>query len=120
VRLKTDENIPLRVVQLLLDHGHDVETVAQEQLVGEPDHRVAKAAADEDRMILTTDRGFGDVRTHPPGSHPGIVVVHARELRQSVILMLIGTFLVEHDFDAFVGCNVVIEPGSVRVRRQQG
>lgn len=119
MRLKADENIPLRVVGLLLDHGHDVQTVAQEQLVGEPDQHVAQAAADEDRMILTTDRGFGDIRTYPPGSHPGILVVHARELRQSVILMLVGTFLVEHEFEAFVGCNVVIEPGSVRIRRPQ-
>lgn len=25
-------------------------------------------------MLITLDRGFGDVRVHPPGSHPGIVV----------------------------------------------
>jgi hypothetical protein len=26
-------------------------------------------------MILTLDRGFGDVRSYPPGSHPGIIVL---------------------------------------------
>lgn len=39
MRIKADENIPLRVVELLIDHGRDVDTVAQEQMVGEPDHR---------------------------------------------------------------------------------
>lgn len=117
MRLKADENIPRAVVGLLVEHGHDVHTVADEQLVGQTDPVVAEAAASEGRMIVTTDRGFGDVRLYPPGTHPGILVVHARELRQSVILMLLGTFLVQHDVGQFVGCNVVIEPGSVRVRR---
>jgi predicted nuclease of predicted toxin-antitoxin system len=117
VRFKADENIPRAVVGLLVEHGHDVETVADEQLVGQTDLVVAQAAANEGRIVITSDRGFGDVRLYPPGTHPGILVVHARELRQSVILMLLATFLVEHDVEEFAGCNVVIEPGSVRVRR---
>lgn len=117
MRFKGDENIPLQAIQLLADHGHDVTTVADERLKGGSDTRVLAAATAEQRMVLTTDRGFADIRAHPPGTHPGIVVVHARDLRQSVIVMLLGTFIVEHDFDDFVGCNVVIEPGSVRVRR---
>lgn len=117
MRFKTDENISRAVVGLLIEHGHDVHTVVDEQLVGQTDLVVIEAAAREDRMVVTTDRGIGDVRLYPPGTHPGILVVHALELRQSVILMLLGTFLVEHDLEEFAGCNVVIEPGSVRVRR---
>ena len=117
MRFKADENIPRTVVDLLVEKGHDVETVADEELVGETDLRVAAAAAREGRMVVTADRGFGDVRLYPPGSHPGILVVHARELRQSVILMLLATFLLEHHVEDFARCNVVIEPGSVRVRR---
>jgi hypothetical protein len=45
------------------------------------------------------------------------MVVHAREMRQSVILMLLAIFLAEHDVEEFAGCSMVIEPGSVRVRR---
>jgi predicted nuclease of predicted toxin-antitoxin system len=117
VRFKADENIPGQVVQLLVDHGHDVQTVADEQLVGAPDARVATAAVNEERMVLTVDRGFADVRAYPSGTHPGILVVHARDLRQSVILMLLGRFLLEYDVNDFTGCNAVIEAGSIRVRR---
>ncbi|MFQ5968545.1 MAG: DUF5615 family PIN-like protein [Acidimicrobiia bacterium] len=117
MRLKADENIPARVIELLRQYGHDVSTVADQDLVGARDRALAEAAVSEDRILITVDRGFGDVRVYPPGTHPGIFVLHARELRPSVLLMLVATFLGEHALDDFSGCNVVIEPGALRVRR---
>lgn len=117
MKLKADENVPTRVIRLLQEHDHDVATVPQEDLVGAPDHELAEAVGSEDRALITLDRGFADVRRYPPGTHPGIFVVHARELRPSVILTLVATFLAEQVFEDFTGCNVVIEPGAMRVRR---
>jgi predicted nuclease of predicted toxin-antitoxin system len=116
-RFKLDENIPRQAVGFLVEHGHDVETVAGEDLVGAADRDVAAAATAERRMVLTTDRGFADIRRYVPGTHSGIVVVHARELRASIIHTLHRTFIVDHRIDDFTGCNVVVQPGSVRVRR---
>jgi hypothetical protein len=59
--------------------------------------RVADAAASESRTILTVDRGFGDVRTYPPGTHPGNLVVHARDLGQDITFKLLNIFLLQHD-----------------------
>lgn len=117
MRFKADENVPARVIRLLHEHGHDVATVPDEGLVGASDARVAGVAASESRAVITLDRGFADVRRYPPGSHPGVFVVHARDLRPSVILMLVATFLTEHSFEDFTRCNVVIEPGALRIRR---
>jgi hypothetical protein len=44
VRLKADENIPTRVIQLLRERGQDVATVPGEDLVGAPDHSLVEAA----------------------------------------------------------------------------
>jgi len=74
-------------------------------------------ARSEGRILVTLDRGFADARLYPPGTHPGIFVTHARELRVSVILTLVSTFLAEQAFEDFTGCNVVIEPGAIRTRR---
>jgi len=37
MRIKLDENIPARLVPLLMDLGHDVDTVIGEKLVGRDD-----------------------------------------------------------------------------------
>lgn len=49
-------------------------TLTVEQLAGRSDPVVVREAEGEDRMLLTLDRGVGDLRHYPPGSHAGIVV----------------------------------------------
>jgi hypothetical protein len=48
-----------------------VDTVLDEQLGGHKDSVVVQAATDDDRMVITLDRGVGDIRNFPPGSHAG-------------------------------------------------
>jgi predicted nuclease of predicted toxin-antitoxin system len=88
-----------------------------EGLGGAGDASVAAAAAGEDRVLVTLDRGFGDIRTYPPGSHPGIVVIHASDQAPGILADLLDSFLAEHDLMAFEGCVVILEASRVRVRR---
>jgi hypothetical protein len=68
-------------------------TVVDERLTGERNPVVVAAASDEGRMLLTLDRGIGDLRRYPPGSHSGIEDLH--------------------------GCVVVVEPQRIRIRRPE-
>jgi predicted nuclease of predicted toxin-antitoxin system len=77
VRLKLDENLPAEARLAAASLGHDVDTVIDEGLGGAGDPEVLAAATTEQRFLVTLDRGFGDVRRYPPGSHPGIVVIRA-------------------------------------------
>ncbi|MDQ3931836.1 MAG: hypothetical protein M3252_03230 [Actinomycetota bacterium] len=36
---------------------------------------VLDAATRDDRLLLTLDRGLGDIRKHPPGTHAGVLVL---------------------------------------------
>jgi hypothetical protein len=54
--------------------GHDVDTVADEDLLSQPDPVIGRAAKDADRVLLTLDVEFADLRKYPPGTHPGIVL----------------------------------------------
>jgi predicted nuclease of predicted toxin-antitoxin system len=58
VRLKADENLPQSVVELVQSRGHDVHTVVEEGLGGAKDSVVARAALDEQRVLLTLDQDF--------------------------------------------------------------
>ena len=117
MKIKTDENIPTRVIGLLRENDQDVTTVRDEHLVGVSDRRLADVARNEGRILVTLDRGFANVRLYPPGTHPGIFAIHVREQRLSVVLTLVSMFLAEQVFEDFTGCNVVIEPGAIRTRR---
>jgi predicted nuclease of predicted toxin-antitoxin system len=78
VRSKLDENIPVSVAEPLRSAGHDVDTVVVEGLAGTPDVEVLANATSSDRLVVTLDRGFADLRVHPPGSHAGIIVLRRR------------------------------------------
>lgn len=117
MRLKLDENLPSDLADNVSARGHDVDTVADEGLAGEDDAAVLTAATEHERMIITLDRGFGDVRIHPPGSHPGIVVLRPVSQDPTSVDHLVDRFLDGHDLADFEGCVVVVESERVRVRR---
>lgn len=75
MKFKLDENLPVSSARALTGRGHDVDTVTTEGLTGAGDPDVVAAAAAEARVLITLDRGMGDIRSYPPGSHAGIVVL---------------------------------------------
>jgi predicted nuclease of predicted toxin-antitoxin system len=70
VRVKLDENLPVSLGNVLASHGHDVDTVLAEGRLGHPDPDVAAAAKTEERLLISLDEGFGDIRAYPPGDSP--------------------------------------------------
>jgi predicted nuclease of predicted toxin-antitoxin system len=75
MRFKLDENLPELVRGSLSALGHDVHTVAQEGLSGAGDVTVLQASVAEDRILITLDLDFSDIRAYPPGSYPGVWVL---------------------------------------------
>ena len=74
LRLKLDENMPQRAESALRDLGVDVETARSEGLAGATDPVLLAACTAEERVLVTLDLDFADMRAYPPGSHPGIWV----------------------------------------------
>lgn len=119
MKLKLDENLPHDLSAELGKLGHDVHTVADEHLAGQSDPVVVAAAAGEHRMVFTLDRGVGDLRHFPPGSHPGIIVLRPASQDPVTILDLVARFLRSQPLEDLRGCVVIVEPRRLRVRRPQ-
>jgi len=117
VRLKLDENLSRHLKAQLGPLGHDVETVAEEGLSGRSDVLVGSAAQREQRMLFTLDVEFADIRKHPPGTNPGIILFRPRSMGPLEASRMVLEFTQRADFDFFVGCVVVVEWDRVRVRR---
>jgi predicted nuclease of predicted toxin-antitoxin system len=73
--------MPLDLATMLQKEGHGVADVAGEGLGGEDDLPVLQAAVREDRILVTFDLDFADIRAYPPGTHAGVVVFRLRDQR---------------------------------------
>jgi hypothetical protein len=74
MRFKLDENLPIEILENLREAGHDADSVHDEGLDGAPDPVVLSRARDEGRIVLTLDKGIGDVRAYQPTQYRGIVL----------------------------------------------
>ena len=75
MRIKLDETVGRRGLELPRSAGHDVMTVRDQNLQGAPDDDLFDVRAREGRILITLDRDFGQVpavstRTRPRGGHP--------------------------------------------------
>jgi predicted nuclease of predicted toxin-antitoxin system len=75
MRFKTDENIPVEAVDLLRTAGHDALSVFDQSLSGQPDGMIASVCQREDRVLITLDTDFADIRTYPPADYPGLLAL---------------------------------------------
>jgi predicted nuclease of predicted toxin-antitoxin system len=116
MKLKLDENLSRHLKPLLIAQGHDALTAADENLLSRPDTEVARAAATEDRMLLTLDVEFADLRKYPPGSHPGIILFRPLSLGPLWVNRFIADFMQSAHLGTLAGCIAIVEPGRVRVR----
>jgi predicted nuclease of predicted toxin-antitoxin system len=64
-RFKVDENLPREAQALLLNAGHDAQTVYGERLAGHPDTTIFDVCLNEDRVLITLDLDFSDIRQYP-------------------------------------------------------
>ena len=114
---KLDENLPRGAALQLASAGHDVSTVLEQDLSGAADPRVAEVCSKEGRILVTPDRGFGNIREYPPGTHPGIVVLLPESPSQASTIELVErlAFLLE-SAEPIAGCLWVLDPTRLRVR----
>ncbi len=76
MRILVDENIPLKTVAALRAAGHDVLDVRGTADQGIDDPRLWQICQSQNRLLVTTDKGFAQ-RRHEP--HHGVVIVRLRQ-----------------------------------------
>lgn len=116
MRIKLDENLPLRLVRLLATLGHETDTVPQEGLAGQDDAHVWLAAQTADRFFITQDLNFSDVRRFVPGTHHGLLLVRLRDPGRNALVRRVRSLFQTEHVEAWNQCFVVATEHKVRVR----
>jgi predicted nuclease of predicted toxin-antitoxin system len=114
-RFKLDENLPRDAEALIIEAGHEVETVLGERLGGGPDSDVFDAASAEDRILVTLDLDFADIRRYPPSNHPGIWVLRPRSQSIDNVLTLLKGALAVFETESAANQLWIVESGRVRI-----
>src|SRR5271157_3094487 len=107
MKIKLDENLPLRLATLLRNLGHDVHTTLEEGLSGSSDQEIWERAQKESRFLITQDLDFSDSRRFAPGSHHGLLLVRLHSPSRRNLIERIGELFQQEKVSDWVGCFVV-------------
>lgn len=78
MKIKLDENIGRRGIELLRLAGHDAMTVRDQNFQGASDETLFDVCACEGRVLVTLDHDFGQVLRFPPERGSGLVSLEPR------------------------------------------
>ncbi len=115
-----DEDLPARAAEVLRVRGYDVRTVVGQGWGGTPDVDLWPLVQGLAAFFVTADKGFGDIRSHPPGTHGGVLLL--RPDREGVLqfVQLLERTADAHPFSQLVGTVAVATDRGVRIRRPAG
>lgn len=68
MRFKVVENLPQALTLMLNEHGYEAETVIEQGMGGCEDLALIGECKMENRILITLDLGFADIRRYIPGT----------------------------------------------------
>jgi predicted nuclease of predicted toxin-antitoxin system len=116
MHIKLDEDIPAIAAEWLRDRGYEGSTVRQQGMGGWKDAPLWEAVQAEQQFLLTADKGFGDIRNYPPGTHHGVLLLRPDEDGIWPILDLLQQVLATIELSQLEGAVAVATPRGLRVR----
>ncbi|TAK37357.1 MAG: hypothetical protein EPO28_12090 [Saprospiraceae bacterium] len=113
---KIDENLPLELAEMLQAGGHDAATVPSQNLEGKPDPLIFKVCSEEQRILVTLDKGFSDIRRYPPGTHPGFIVLRLKNQDKFSIIEIFKKVIPLLQTEHLPGNLWIVDDYQVRIR----
>lgn len=118
MKLLVDENLSLRVVEHLRDHGYDAVHVLQLELGSTPDDVIIAEAAVADRVMITADTDFGTLLARSGDAWPSVVTLRSSDqLSPEDQADLVVQALQSVGDDLAAGAIATITPSRLRMRR---
>lgn len=119
MKFKLDENLGETGRDVLEADGHDVMTVAQQNLSGASDEYVYAVCQQEGRILVTLDHDFGEVLRFPPDATAGIVVLECKGRQSPAAIKArcveLATVLRTNPIDRQLW---IVEPGRLRIHQR--
>src|SRR6267378_2206490 len=116
MKLLADECVYNDTTQLLRSWDYDVLTAQEADLAGKSDENVLAYAVRHQRILITIDMDFSNLRRFPPRSYIGIIVSKIRPRIAEKIHAVLQQVLREVDEQRLSKSLVIIDQSKYRVR----
>lgn len=93
MRIKIDENLPIELAKRFCSAGFDSDTVYSEGIEGCSDRFLIANCKKEERVLITLDNHFCNIKAYPPEEYCGIVVLRVSDQSKTNVLNLIDKVL---------------------------
>ena len=115
MKFVADEGVDGQIIESLRAAGHDVLYIA-EIGPGTDDDIVLHYANDEDRILMTRDKDFGELVFRKKQVHSGIVLNRLYELASETKAEIVSSVISKYGEELY-GSFTVIQPGRVRIKK---
>ena len=115
-KIFADECINLDVIFALRQSGFDTLTVKDAELTGSDDETIFEFACENKRILLTYDRGFGDIFRFDMSKSGGVIIVLTGKMEKNEIVNIVLTFISTINKQAdLCGKLVIIGKSKIRI-----
>ena len=117
MKILTDHCVFGKTVNLLRQQGHEVSTLKEVGKAGAENEEVLGIATSLSAILITNDKGFGNVLRYPPKQYGGIIVLRITFENQKRIHEILINMLKEYNQEELQKTLVVIDTKTYRMRR---
>ncbi len=117
MKVLADHCVYGKTVKLLRAQGHKVISLKELGQANADDPQVLALAQSLDAVLVTNDKGFGNILAYPPERFGGIVVLRVTAANQQRVHQILLDFLRLHDREALRKTLVVIDARTYRIRK---
>jgi predicted nuclease of predicted toxin-antitoxin system len=115
LKFVADEGVEKEIV-LALRHSYDVIYIA-EVSPSIPDEAILHKASEENRILITLDKDFGELVFRLNKIHTGVVLCRLQSLPVQEAAILLKDFIARYGSDLY-GAFTVIQPKKIRIRKR--
>ncbi len=106
----------MEVAELLREAEHDALTVNEQALIGSPDIDLARVCKTEERILITLDTDFADLRLYPPEKYSGLLVLRLGKQDKPHVLSVFRRILKVLSEESIMGHLWIVNETRIRIR----